>query len=71
MSRSPSNFRQQDVSRVIKAAKTAGLELVRVEVDPKTAKIVLVVKDGKTETKINPFENASTAWPTRKQKRKS
>lgn len=68
MSRSPSNFRQQDVSRAIKAAKTAGLELVRVEVDPKTAKIVLVVKDGETETKINPFENAPADWPTRKRK---
>jgi hypothetical protein len=69
MSRSPSNFRQQDVSRAIKAAKTAGLELVRVEVDPKTSRIVLVVKDGETETKINPFDNASAAWPTRKRKR--
>jgi hypothetical protein len=71
MSRSPSNFRQQDVSRAIKAAKTAGLELVRVEVDPKTARIVLVVRDGETESKINPFDKASIAWPTRKQRRKS
>jgi hypothetical protein len=70
MSRSPSNFRQQDISRAIKAAKTAGLELVRIEIDPKTSRIVLVIKDGESETKINPFDNASAAWPIRKGKTK-
>lgn len=49
MGRSPSNFRQEDVQRVIKAAKRSGLDVVRVEVDPKTAKIVLVVKQGGEE----------------------
>jgi hypothetical protein len=58
MSRAPSNFRQQDVTRAINAAKRAGLEVVRVEVDPKTAKISLIVKgDNETERKINPFDN--------------
>jgi len=75
MSRSPSNFRQQDVSRAIKAAKVAGLDVIRVEVD-RSGKIVLVVKDGlvmsdgKSEFKINPFDEASAAWPTRKRKMK-
>jgi len=69
MSRAPSNFRQQDVSRAIKAAKIAGLDVIRVEVD-KSGKIVVVVKDGETETKLNPFDEASASWPTRKRKAK-
>jgi hypothetical protein len=64
--RAPSNFRQQDVARAIKAAKGSGLDIVRVEVDPKTAKITLVVKnDDNTESKINPFDSAPVPEPTR------
>jgi hypothetical protein len=36
--RAPSNFRQQDVARAIKAARGSGLDIARVELDPKTAK---------------------------------
>lgn len=72
MSRPPSNFRQTDVERAMKAAKSAGYELVRVEIDPKTTKIVLVVKeDGKPEKKINPFDDAPTPWSGRKPKAKA
>jgi hypothetical protein len=64
MPRAPSNFRQQDVARAIKAAKASGLDIVRVEVDPKTAKIVLVIKNSdNTETKTNPFDNAPVDDP--------
>jgi hypothetical protein len=56
----------QDVARAIKAAKGSGLDIVRVEVDPKTAKITLVVKnDDNTESKINPFDSAPVPEPTR------
>jgi hypothetical protein len=69
--RAPSNFRQQDVARTIKAAKGSGLDIMRVEVDPKTAKIVLVVKnDDDTETKVNPFDTAAVHDPALR-KRKS
>ena len=62
--RAPSNFRQQDVARTIAAAQGRGLNIMRVEVDPKTAKIVLVVKnDDDTETKVNPFDNAPVQDP--------
>jgi hypothetical protein len=70
--RAPSNFRQQDVARAIKAAKGSGLDIARVEVDPKTSKIVLVVKGDDTDTKIevNPFDEAPLPEPVR-QKRKT
>ena len=60
----PSNFRQRDVARAIKAAKASGLDIQRIEVDPKTARIVLVVKnDDASETKINPFDSAPVRDP--------
>jgi hypothetical protein len=62
--RRPSNFRQQDVARAIKAAKGSGLEIVKVEVDPNTAKITLTVKnDDDTETTVNPFDTAPVQDP--------
>ena len=71
--RAPSNFRQQDVARAIKAAKDSGLDIVRVEVEPKTAKITLVVKnDDNTESKseVNPFDSAPVPEPTRRERKK-
>ena len=70
--RAPSNFRQQDVARAVRAVKGSGLDIARVEVDPKTSKIVLVVKGGDTDSKIevNPFDEAPLPEPER-QKRKT
>jgi hypothetical protein len=67
--RAPSNFRQQDVARAIKAAKDSGLDIVRVEIEPKTPKFTLVVKndDG---TKVNPFDSAPVPEPTRGRRKK-
>ena len=58
MSRAPSNFRQQDVTRAINAAKASGLPIARIEVDPKTSKIIVIVGEpGKDEAR-NPWDNA-------------
>jgi hypothetical protein len=56
MSRRPSNFRQQDVARAIKAALASGLRIARVEVDPKTAKITVIVGEPEMPT-ANPAKD--------------
>ena len=60
--RAPSNFRQQDVARAIKAAKGSGLDIVRVEVDPKTAKITLVVKNDDNTGSVYAAFLGTTLW---------
>jgi hypothetical protein len=41
MSRAPSTFRQQDVTRAIRAAKAAGVEIQRIEI-AKDGRIVII-----------------------------
>lgn len=74
MSRAPSNFRQQDVTRAINAAKASGLPIARIEIDAKTAKIVVIVGDPKTtEEKAlaeqNPWDKPGEALPRRRRKK--
>jgi hypothetical protein len=45
MTRAPSTFRQQDVTRAIKAVTAAGVHIARVEID-KTGKIVIITDHG-------------------------
>jgi hypothetical protein len=71
--RRPSNFRQQDLTRAIKAAKNGGLDVVRIDVEPDIPRFQLVMKDGTpaTETDVNPFATAPVHDPalrTRKAK---
>jgi hypothetical protein len=48
MSRRPSTFRQRDVAAAIKAAKAAGCEVARIEVD-KDGRITLILSNGKEQ----------------------
>ena len=41
MARRPTAFRQQDVTRALRAARSAGLEVVGYEIDPATGKIII------------------------------
>jgi len=44
MARAPSTFRQQDVTRAVKAVSAAGVHIARIEID-KTGKIVIITAD--------------------------
>jgi hypothetical protein len=45
MARAPSTFRQQDVTRAVKAVIAAGVDISRIEID-KAGKIVIVTANG-------------------------
>ena len=44
MARAPSTFRQQDVTRAVKAVTAAGVHIARIEID-KEGKIVIITAD--------------------------
>jgi hypothetical protein len=44
MARAPSTFRQQDVTRAVKAVSAAGVHIARVEID-KSGKITIITAD--------------------------
>jgi hypothetical protein len=44
MTRAPATFRQQDVTRAVKAVAAAGVHIARIEID-KSGKIVIITAD--------------------------
>jgi len=70
--RTENRFRTREVTRAVKAAKAAGEHVERVEIDPTSGKITVIVSKGDgTETKItNPFHTAPVIDPTLKTRKK-
>jgi hypothetical protein len=57
MARAPSTFRQQDVTRAVKAVVAAGVGIARVEID-KTGKIMIIAADATGQ----PGETEANEW---------
>ena len=59
MHRAPAAFRQRDVKRALRACVAAGVKAQRVEIDPTTGKIVVILEDAESA----PIEQAALdAW---------
>ena len=59
MTRGPLTFKQQDVTRAIRAARAAGIEVQRIEIEIEPRKIVVVA--GKP-TEPNKVEATPNEW---------
>jgi hypothetical protein len=46
LARCPAKFRQQDVTRALRAARAAGLQVTGYEIDPVTGKIIVNTSGG-------------------------
>jgi hypothetical protein len=60
MARAPSTFRQQEVTRAVKAVTAAGVHIARVEID-KAGKIVIIAAGATTEDD-KPTADTSSEW---------
>lgn len=62
MGRGPNTFRQRDVSRAYRAARKAGADVARIEID-KDGKIIVVIGDRDTAATVNSSDSAAlAAW---------
>jgi hypothetical protein len=49
MPRSPCLFRETDVRRAVKAARSSGIEIAKLEIEPVTGKISITSSSGSSE----------------------
>jgi hypothetical protein len=57
MSRAPSAFRQQDVTKALRAAQAAGLLVAGFKIDPQTGKIEVVTGNQQAQDSSTPVGN--------------
>lgn len=70
MTRGPNHFRQADVARAIAAAKSAGLPIARIEIDPLTGKIVVIVGEpSKGEPAVEPSTGPEILAPVQRMRK--
>jgi hypothetical protein len=50
--RGPLTFKQSDLTRAIKAAKAAGIEVTRIEIDPEGKIVVVILKPDDTSLRV-------------------
>jgi hypothetical protein len=56
-SRHPTTFRQQDVTRALRAARAAGLHVAGYEIDPATGRIIVkIVNEGSIQELTTPLD---------------
>jgi len=64
MARAPSTFRQQDITRAIKAATAAGVGIARIEID-KTGKITIIAATPAEPRQQDDLDLELQAWEAR------
>ena len=56
MSRAPSTFRQQDVTRAVKAVVAAGVDIARIEIDKAGKIVIIALTDGGKPVAANEWD---------------